>query len=118
MEVRSVLWGGLVGLATALLLALIWALLIRLGGLPEGPALKVAYYSGFLSALVSGGAAARGAGMKGWLHGGLGGLFYGLLASALSLLILSAPLSLLPFLLHAALALLVGAVGGILGLNL
>ncbi|MDI3269649.1 MAG: TIGR04086 family membrane protein [Bacillota bacterium] len=114
----AILWGGVAGLLGAALLALAWALLIRWGGLAEGPSLKAAHYSGYFLALWAGGVAARRAGARGWFHGALGGLFYGLAAAALSLLMFSTAVSLGPFLADMGLALFLGVLGGILALNL
>lgn len=110
------------GVGIALLLSLvifvIFACLITYTSLPERYTAPVVAVTTYVSVFIAGLITARGASRKGWLNGALTGLLYMLVIYIAGVLGTTAPVFNPSMLGRVLAAVLVGAVGGIVGINL
>lgn len=114
--VRPVLSGLAWSFALLLLSTLILSLLLAATGLTEDSLPVYVYFIHGISVFVGGFIAARRSGHKGWYHGGLLGVVYGLIVSLISWLGFDAswsPDTVMFFVICFA----TGALGGMFGIN-
>ncbi|MFO8060205.1 MAG: TIGR04086 family membrane protein [Bacillota bacterium] len=114
---RAIMTGLIITLALALAIAVVVSILIYFTDMSEGSAASYIYYLGMMCVAVGGAAGARGAGRLGWLHGGLVGLLYAVLSLALTFIILPGPVVFGAILGRIGTVTLVGALGGVIGVN-
>ena len=114
---QAIFSGILFTFLTSLVIAGVLAVSVYFSGLTDAGIRTWLYFAGMLSVLLGGGFAGKQAGKAGWLHGGVSGTSYVLLALLFSLA--SAPDSweLLASLQQLAVAFIIGSVGGALGVN-
>ncbi len=123
---HGILSGTLLSFGKAVLFALgftlivffIFALLLTYTGLPESAIPFIGTITAVLGMMIAGGVFARTKKTRGYLNGGLTGVFYALLLYALSLLISDQPENGTYILVLMAIGLFGGAFGGILGINM
>lgn len=108
----------LLGLGTTLLLFVIAALLLTYTALPEGAIPFIAIVTAVLSAMFAGISAAKSAGSRGYLSGGLVGILYALVLYVLSFIASGGLYANMYILILLGIGAIAGAFGGILGINL
>jgi putative membrane protein (TIGR04086 family) len=112
----SVITGLLYTLGMVLVCALITALLLSFTNLRESSLPYFTYGINVASLLLGGFVTGRGCGGKGWYYGGLTGLSYFLLVLLIGFLGFDTPMKWVT-LLYLLGAFLIGAIGGIFGVN-
>ncbi len=114
---RAVTTGLTITLLLALSVAVVVSLLIYVTDMSEGSAVSFIYYLGMMCVAVGGAVGARQARRLGWLHGALVGFLYATLSLALSFVIMPGPVVIGVILSRIGTVSLVGALGGIIGVN-
>jgi putative membrane protein (TIGR04086 family) len=112
-----VLTGLLFTFCLVLVGALITALLLAFTDLHESSLPYFTYVINAIGLLVGGMVTGRRCGSRGWYYGGLTGLFYFLLVLLVGFLGFNAPLQLIT-LLYLVGAFVLGAIGGVIGVNI
>lgn len=107
-----------IALFLSLVIFVIFACLITYTSLPERYTSPVVVVTTYVSVFLAGLITARGARSKGWLNGAVTGLLYMLVVYLAGVLGTTAPLFNTAMLGRVLAALLVGAVGGIVGINM
>ncbi len=118
LEMKYIFKGAFLGLLISLLVLLVSALILLLTPLSEKVVPYAVYLTSIFSIIIGSAYAARRISLKGWLNGGLTGLTYVIVLLLLNRIFgldLDINLSLLTKLF---LGFVMGAIGGILGLNL
>ena len=112
----------MVGLITTVFLVLVIsalaAALVYFTQITEDSSTSALYYAGLACVAVGGAFSARRSGKLGWLHGAVVGLLYASLSIALTFLIMPGPMVILDLLGKIASVAVLGALGGIIGVNL
>ncbi len=115
---QAVMTGLITTVFLVLVISALVALLVYLTGLTEGTAASVLYYAGLGCVAVGGSFGARRSGRLGWLHGGLVGFLYAVISIALSFLVMPGTLIVLDLFRQTTVVAVVGALGGIIGVNI
>lgn len=97
--------------------ALVLSLLLWLTGLQEQDLSMCTYIIHGLSMLAGGFVSGKKSGKKGWYRGGITGVVYGITILMIGFLALDSPVN-VHDLLHLCAAFMIGAFGGMLGINL
>ncbi|PWK08976.1 TIGR04086 family membrane protein [Tumebacillus permanentifrigoris] len=113
-----VLYGLVAAFSTALISILVTTLLLGWTSIAEARLSSITYVLNMVAVVVGSMLAARHAGTKGWYYGALTGLCYAVLITLLGLLMVSGPLFNLNNLFQTILMGLIGAFGGMIGVNL
>jgi len=113
-----VLHGLIVTIVITLVVSLAMSLIIYATAITEGSAATAIYFMGIGSVAIGGACGARRSKGLGWLHGGTVGLIYAVLSLGLSFVIMPGCLILAEAARRVAVAFLVGALGGVVGVNM
>lgn len=123
IEPRRLSWKAILsGIAFTFLTTLIvsgaMALVVAFTQLTEPGTASVIYYLALIVVALGGAYGARQASSLGWLHGGLVGLGYAVLAGLIGLLVFPAGLAVVEITRRLVIAFTAGAIGGMVGVNL
>jgi len=113
-----VLYGLVASFVTALISILITTLVMGWSSVAEAKLGTITYVLNMAAVVVGSFIAARSAGNKGWYYGGLTGLLYAVLITLLGLLMVATAEFNMNNLIQVILMGLVGAFGGMIGVNL
>lgn len=113
-----VLYGLVAAFGTAFVAILLTTLLMGWTSIAEARLSGITYVLNMVAVVVGSVMSARSAGTKGWYYGALTGLCYAVLITLLGLLMVSGPLFNLNNLVSTVLMALIGAFGGMIGVNL
>ncbi|MBL0387478.1 TIGR04086 family membrane protein [Tumebacillus sp. ITR2] len=113
-----VLYGLVAAFGTAIISILITTLLMGWTSIAEARLSGITYVLNMVAVVVGSLFAARQAGTRGWYYGALTGLSYAVLITLLGLLMVDGPLFNLNNLFQTVLMGLIGAFGGMIGVNL
>ena len=113
----AVLRGAIAGLLVTLLLLCLLAIVMLWVDLDDGPTRMIMDVLGGIGALVAGFVAGRGARARGLVHGGMTGLIFTVLVLVIGVLFFGATFTFWPWLLRLAAGTVLGALGGIAGIN-
>ncbi len=117
LNVKAILAGVVVTFLLTLLISGGLALTIYLTSITEGQVAMVLYYAGMFTLAVGGALAARWADSLGWLHGGLSGAVYVVLATLIGMFFFPGGYMLAQVAKRVLAGFFVGALGGIAGIN-
>ncbi|HEY8449845.1 MAG TPA: TIGR04086 family membrane protein [Bacillota bacterium] len=118
IDLRAVIAGVLVVFMLTVLAAALLAVGIYVTDMTEAHVAGILYYIGLLAIACGGAVASRKAGTRGWLHGALTGILYGVLSLALGALLFPGVEALAGAAVKLAAAAAAGLLGGIVGINL
>lgn len=118
LETAAVVGGAVVAFAITFVGATIMAILLYNLVLAESRLPLLEDGVGVLSIILGGWYAARRAEKSGWLHGGLAGLLYVAIAVTLGSTLYAIPFSALAILKRLGAGFLLGALGGVIGVNI
>lgn len=109
--------GAISGLLVTLLLLCLLAVTMLWVDIDDRPARMIMDVMGGIGALVAGFVAGRRAEVRGLLHGGLAGLLFTLIVLLIGLAFFGAAFSLWAWLLRLIAGVVLGALGGVVGVN-
>jgi len=118
LQLGPIVTGVMGGIALSLCVAAVLSLLFYFTSLNEGILPPVVVGLGIVSIFFSGAIAGRQAGALGWVHGAIAGLVYALVVYFFGVAIVAYPITFTAILEKLASGLGLGALGGILGINL
>ncbi len=118
IDPKALLSGVLTVAILSIILSLVMASVIYFSELTEELTMMVLSYTGFAVIAVGGAIASRKARTRGFVHGGMVGVIYILITAALSVLIFPSALVLSEVFLKVLLGFTIGALGGVIGINL
>jgi len=113
-----IIYGLVASFVTALVSILITTLVMGWTSVAEAKLSTITYVLNMVAVVVGSMMAARQAGNKGWYYGGITGLAYAVLITALGLLMVQGPVFNANNLFQTVLMGLIGAFGGMIGVNL
>lgn len=113
-----VLYGLIASFITAFASILITTFVMGWTSVAEANLSSITYVLNMVSVLVGSLLAARQAGNRGWYYGGLTGLSYAVIVTLLGLVVVSGPAFSMNTVFQDLLMMLVGAFGGMIGVNL
>jgi len=117
LNLKAIIAGILVTFFLTLLVSGALALTVYLTDITENQVAAALYYAGILTLAVGGGLAARWADAMGWLHGGLVGAIYVILATLIGMFFFPGGYVLTQVTKRVLAGFFVGALGGIIGIN-
>ncbi len=115
---RAVLKSIIISYAFTFIVFAVFAAVITYTGFSEAHIDKVVVITTALAIIISGMAVSAGARSRGWLNGGLGGVVYMLVLEVLGIVFNEGALYDIGDVLMIALGFVLGAVGGIIGINM
>lgn len=115
---RAILSGVLFTFVTTLIVSGGMAAVVAFTQLTEPGVARVVYYLAMCVVALGGAYGARQASSLGWLHGGMVGLAYGLLAGIIGSLVFPGGLAALALGTRLLVAFVAGSIGGMVGVNL
>ncbi|MDI7250019.1 MAG: TIGR04086 family membrane protein [Bacillota bacterium] len=113
----SLVRGAISGLLITLLLLCVLAVTMLWVDIDDRPARMIMDTIGGIGALVAGFVAGRRAEVRGMLHGGAAGLLFTLIVLLIGLLFFGAAFSLSAWVLRLIVGMILGALGGVVGIN-
>jgi putative membrane protein (TIGR04086 family) len=113
-----VIYGLVASFVTALISILITTLVLGWSSVTEAKLSTITYVLNMVAVVIGSMLSARQAGNRGWYYGGLTGLCYAVLITLLGLLMVQGPVFNLNNLFQSILMGLIGAFGGMIGVNL
>jgi len=117
LNLKAVVAGILVTFFLTLLVSGGLALTIYLTNITENQVTAVLYYAGMLTLAVGGALAARWAETLGWVHGGLSGALYVILATLVGMFFFPGGYAFAQIAQRVLAGFFIGALGGIIGIN-
>jgi putative membrane protein (TIGR04086 family) len=118
INLRAIIAGILATFFLTLLISGCLALTIYLTTITEQQVTLILYYSGMLTLAVGGGLAARWADTLGWVHGGLAGAVYVILATMVGMYFFPGGYALMSIVQRVLAGFFIAALGGIIGINI
>ncbi|MDI6893307.1 MAG: TIGR04086 family membrane protein [Bacillota bacterium] len=113
----GVVRGAVVGLLVTVLLLCLLAIVMLWVDIDDRPARVIMDVLGGVGALVAGFVAGQRARARGLVHGAIAGLLFTLVALIIGVLFFGATFALWPWLIRLAVGVVLGALGGIVGVN-
>ena len=117
INVKAIVAGILVTFFLTLLVSGGLALTVYLTNVTESQVVMILYYSGMLTLAIGGGLAARWANNLGWVHGGLSGVLYVILATLVGMFFFPGGYAFANVAQRVLAGFFLGALGGIIGIN-
>ncbi len=118
LQLGPIVTGAMAGITLSLCVAAVLSLLFYFTSLNEGILPPVVVGLGIVSIFFSGAIAGKQAGALGWVHGAIAGLLYVLVVYLVGVAIVAYPITFIAILEKLASGLGLGALGGVLGINL